>query len=436
MSPRPSRGASAWVAGLARIAWVPRDGRILLLARLLRTFGYGYLAVVLALYLAALGVSELAIGLITAAAIGGSAVMTVAWSLAADRFGRRRTVMTMAGLMVIGGALFAVSSSPWLLVVAAFTGTISATSSEVGVFNAVDQAVLPQVVADARRTWTFAIYNLVGNLAQAAGALSAGLVGIFEAAGLHGADAYRPLFWAYAAIGLANLLLFSRLSPAVELARLGGERRFIGVHRSRPAVARLSALFGLDAFAGGFVVLALVSLWFHLRWGLSPGWLGVVFFWAGVLSALSFLGAGWLAGRIGLLNTMVFTHLPSNVLLMLVPLMPSAPLAVGVFLLRMSVSQMDVPTRQSYTMAIVAPDERTAAAGITNVARSVATTASPPLAGWAFSAAALGLPFFVAGGLKIVYDLLVWRSFRSVRPPEERGALPGERELPGASGMP
>ena len=345
--------------------------------------------------------------------------MTIVWSLAADRFGRRRTVMTMAALMTAGGALFAIASSPWLLVLAAFTGTISATSSEVGVFNTVDQAVLPQVVAPQRRTWAFAVYGLVGNLAQAFGALSAGLVGIFTLAGLHGADAYRPMFWLYAAIGVANIALFAGLSKRVELARIEAQHVLFGIRRSRGAVARLSALFGLDAFAGGFVVLALVSYWFSVRWGLSTEWLGVVFFWAGLLSALSFLAAGWMAARIGLLNTMVFTHLPSNVLLMLIPLMPTAWLAVLVFLARMSISQMDVPTRQSYSMAIVDPEERTATAGITNVARSVATAASPPLAGWAFSVAALGLPFFLAGGLKIAYDLLVWRTFRGVHPPEE-----------------
>ena len=397
------------------------DGRRLLLARLLRTFGYGYLAVVLGLYLAALGLNGFAIGLVTAAAIGGSAVMTIAWSLAADRYGRRRTVMTMAGLMAVGGVLFAIASSPWLLIIAAFTGTISATSSEVGVFNTVDQAVLPQVVSPERRTWAFSVYGLVGNLAQAAGALSAGLVGLFAEAGLHGADAFRPMLWLYAAIGLGNIVIFAGLSDRVELVRIEGERALFGIRRSRAAVARLSALFGLDAFAGGFVVLALVSYWFSLRWGLSPEWLGVVFFWAGVLSALSFLAAGWLAARIGLLNTMVFTHLPSNILLMLVPLMPTAWLAVVVFLARMSISQMDVPTRQSYSMAIVDPDERTATAGITNVARSVATAVSPPIAGWAFSVAALGLPFFLAGGLKIAYDVLIWRAFRGVRPPEEPG---------------
>lgn len=398
---------------------ISTDGRWLLAARVLRTFGYGFLAVIIGLYLAALGLDDLWIGVIVAAAILGSAVMTVGWSLAADRFGRRRTVMIMAVLMCAGGLLFAVSSAPWLLLLGAFTGTISATSSEVGVFNTVDQAILPETVAPERRTWAFAVYGMAGNVAQAVGALAAGLAGVAAGLGLAGADAYRPLFVLYAAIGLANLAIFSRLSPAVEVARVAGERRLFGIHRSGGTVVRLSLLFGLDAFAGGFVVQALVAYWFALRWGLSPEALGVVFFWVGLVSGLSLLAASWLSARIGLLNTMVVTHLPSNVLLMLVPLAPSAWSAVAIFLARMSISQMDVPTRQSYSMAIVDPDERTATAGITNVARSVASAVSPTLTGLAFSVAALGVPFFLAGGLKIVYDVLVYRTFRGVRPPEE-----------------
>ncbi len=238
--------------------------------------------------------------------------------------------------------------------------------------------------------------------------------------GLPGPDAYRPLFAIYGLIGLLNVLLFSRLSTAVELARVDGDKRFIGIHRSRGIVAKLSALFGLDAFAGALVVQSLVAYWFYLRWGLSPEMLAVVFFWVNVVSGLSFLAVGPIASRIGLLRTMVFTHMPSNVLLMLVPLAPSAPLAIGLFLLRMSVSQMDVPTRKSYTMAVVDPDERTATAGITNTARTIAAAFAPILTGAAFSVAALGVPFFVAGGLKLVYDSLIFVTFKDVHPPEEQ----------------
>jgi MFS family permease len=402
------------------LTWLSVDGKKLLLTRVLRTFAYGYLAVVLGVYLDELGMSPAEIGLILTAAIAGSALMTVFWSLVADRFGRRRTVATMAALMALGGLLFAIGGSFLPLLVGAFTGTISATSSEVGIFQTVEQAILPQTAPNERRTWLFAIYNTVANFAGALGSLAAASVVFFASIGLQGADAYRPLFVLYALIGLVNLAVFVTLSDRVELAKVEGERSFLGISRSGGTVMKLSLLFGLDAFAGGFVVLSLVAYWFHLRWGLSPEALASIFFWVNVLSGASLLAAGWLAQRIGLLNTMVFTHLPSNVLLMLVPLMPTAGLAVALFLARMSISQMDVPTRQSYTMAVVDPEERTATAGITNVARTTAAAISPAFVGMAFSAGALGLPFFIAGGLKVVYDGLIYLTFRGVRPPEEK----------------
>ena len=405
------------------LSWLSRDGKTLLVTRVLRTFAYGYLAVILAVYLDALGLDPFQIGVVLTAAIAGSALMTVFWSLIADRYGRRRTVATMAGLMAVGGLLFALAGNFWVLLLGAFTGTISATNSEVGVFQTVEQAVLPQTTSDERRTWLFSIYNMLANFAGALGSLSAASVTLFAAAGLVGADVYRPLFLLYALVGLANLVLFITLSERVELAHVEGERRFVGIHRSRGMVTKLSALFGLDAFAGGFVVHSLVAYWFYLRWGFSPGTLATLFFWVGVVSGLSFLAAGWLARRFGLLNTMVFTHLPSQVLLMLVPLAPTSWLAAAFFLARMSLSQMDVPTRQSYTMAVVDPDERTATAGITNVARTTAQAISPTFSGLAFGAAALGAPFFIAGGLKVVYDLLIYATFRNVRPPEEEEHL-------------
>jgi MFS family permease len=401
------------------LSWLSLDGKKLLLTRVLRTFAYGYLATALGLYLDHLGLSPTEIGIVLTAAIAGSALMTVFWSIMADRFGRRRTVAVMALLMALGGIAFALTSNFAVLILAAFTGTISATSSEVGVFQTVEQAVLPQTAPDEKRTWLFAIYNTIANLAGACGALFSASVGFFASLGLSGADPYRPLFLIYALVGLLNFLIFITLSDRVELARVEGERRFIGIHRSTGTVAKLSALFGLDAFAGGLVVQSIVAYWFYLRWGLQIADLAVIFFWVGILSGMSLLAAGWLAQRIGLLNTMVFTHLPSNVLLMLVPLAPTAGLAVALFLLRMSISQMDVPTRQSYTMAVVDPDERTATAGITNVARTTTSAISPAFAGMAISAAALGAPFFVAGALKIVYDGLIWLTFRNVRPPEE-----------------
>jgi MFS family permease len=345
--------------------------------------------------------------------------MTVGWSLFADRYGRRRTISTMAVLMAVGGLAFASTDSFAILILAGFTGTISATNSEVGVFQTVDQAMLPQTAPDARRTWLFSVYNTLATFGGALGALFAASVGLFERLGLTGADAYRPLFVLYAVVGLANLALFAGLTEQLELAKVEGQRRFLGIHRSRRTVAKLAALFGLDAFAGALVVQSLVAYWFFIRWGLEPAQLAVLFFAVNVLSGLSLLAAGWLAARYGLLNTMVFSHLPSNVLLMLVPLMPTAPLAVALFLMRMSISQMDVPTRQSYTMAVVDPDERTATAGLTNVARTASSAFSPLVTGVAFAAGSLALPFLLAGALKIAYDGLIYVTFRGVHPPEE-----------------
>jgi MFS family permease len=404
------------------MGWLQRDGKKLLVARSLRTFGYGYLAVTLGLYLQQLGVPPFQVGVVLTAAVAGSALMNVFWSLYADQIGRRRTMATMALLMIAGGLLFAVADSVWMLVLGAFTGTISASSAEVGPFATVEQAILPQTAPDDRRTWLFSVYDTLGSLAGAVGALCTGAVTVVARFGLSGANAYRPLFAAYAGIGLLNLLLFRSLSSGVEAARVEGARRFVGLHRSKGPVARLSALFGLDALAGGFVVQSIVAYWFHLRWGLEPQALGLLFFWVGLLSGLSLLLAGRLARRFGLLNTMVVSHLPSNLLLILVPLAPTAWLAVALFLARMSISQMDVPTRKSYTMAVVDPDERTAAAGITNLARTAAGAVAPSFSGLAFSVGLLGLPFFVAGGLKVLYDGLIYASFRGIHPPEERAS--------------
>jgi predicted MFS family arabinose efflux permease len=295
----------------------------------------------------------------------------------------------------------------------------------------VEQAALTGLVPDRGRTSLFARYQLAGSLATAAGTLAAGaLVSAAISAGTGAADAYRLVILGYAAIGLGLAALVTRVSSRVEVPP--GEiadatiRDRLGLHRSRPVVLRLSALFALDAFAGGFVVLSFVAFWFNAQFGVDALALGLLLSAANLLAGFSALAAGRLATRFGLVRTMVFTHLPSNVLLMLVPLMPTLPLAASVLLARFAISQMDVPTRQSYTMAIVAPDERSAAAGVTGIARSLGVAAAPLFAGPLYASAALaGLPFLVAGGLKIVYDLLLYRSFRALRPPEEREA-PGQ----------
>jgi MFS family permease len=404
-------------------------------------FAYGFLSVILGPYLASRGLSPVAIGWVFTGALAGGAVMTIALTAVADRLGRRRVLAAGTVLMGVCGAVFALTDRVGLLVVAAVLGAISPSGKDVGPFLAVEQAMLPQTTRDEHRTSVFAAYNLVGGLAGALGALATGLP---EALGVAKPVGLRALVWAYALVALGLLGLVLALSSRVEApgAGRGGPAPRFGLVRSRRTVTRLGALFALDAFAGGFVVQGIVAYWFHLRYGLETAALGGIFFGANLLAALSFLAAAPIARRIGLLNTMVFTHLPSNVLLLLVPLMPSLGLAVAVLLARHLASQLDVPTRQSYTMAIVHPDERAAAAGLLAVARSAAAAAAPALAGATLAVPALGLPFLVAGGLKIVYDLWVLVLFRDVRPPEEasRARVPSpaprhsHREETGGSG--
>jgi predicted MFS family arabinose efflux permease len=297
-------------------------------------------------------------------------------------------------------------------------GTISPSGKEVGPFLSVEQAMLPQTTPDTHRTDVFAAYNLVSSFAAAAGALVAAIPSLL---GLAALDGFRALIWAYGATGVLLLVLFTRLSPAVEAQSTSsaspGHR--LGVQRSRGVVARLAALFALDAFAGGFIIQSFMALWLHLRFGADPTVLAGVFFGTNLMAALSFLAAAPLARRIGLLNTMVFTHLPSNVLLLFVPLAPTLESATALLLVRFLLSQLDVPTRQSYTMAIVDPGERAAAAGLLHVSRSAGVAAAPVFAGATLANPALGLPFLIAGGLKIVYDLTIFAVFRKVQPAEE-----------------
>jgi MFS family permease len=403
---------------------------LLFATRALRMFAYGLTSVVLGLHLAAAGIPQSRIGLLLSLTLLGDTAISLLLTTRADRWGRRRTLLVGAVLMLVAAAAFATSTSFLLLLLAATVGVLSPSGNEVGPFLAVEQAALSQQIEPARRTSVFAWYQLAGSLATAAGSLCGGaLVQTLQGAGYSPLQSYRGVSVGYGLVGLLLVGLFLRLSPAVEAPRpeRGGApapRAVLGLHRSRGIVWRLSGLFALDAFAGGLVVQSYVAWWFHTRFGASPVALGGIFFGANVLAGFSALSAAAIARRIGLVNTMVATHLPSNVLLALVPLMPTLPLAVAVLFLRFSISQMDVPTRQSYTMAVVDPDERSAAAGVTGMVRTVGAGLAPLLAGPLYAAAALAsLPFVLSGGLKIVYDLLLWRSFRAVRPPEERASV-------------
>jgi MFS family permease len=398
-----------------------RDITILFATRTIRLFAYGFLSVVLALYLSESGFSEGEIGLLLTLTLAGDAVISLWLTTSADRIGRRRMLVLGAALMVLAGVGFILTRNLILLTAAAIVGVISPSGNEIGPFLSIEQSGLSQLVPDEKRTQTFAWYNLAGSLATAMGALSGGwLAQDLQAKGWAALDSYRIVLAGYALAGVIMAVCFMVASPAIEVAQIPNGKRSFGLHKSRRVVLKLSALFALDAFAGGLIVQSMMAFWFHVRFGVEPGIIGSIFFGANILAGISALLAVSIARRIGLINTMVFTHIPSNILLLLVPLMPNLPLAISMLLARFSISQMDVPTRQSYTMAVVAPDERSAASGVTAIARSVGTAISPSLTGIFLGIPVLiGMPFFLSGGLKIIYDLALWRTFRSIKPPEE-----------------
>jgi MFS family permease len=398
---------------------------ILFSTRVVRLFCYGFLSVVLALYLAQIGFSDRQIGLLLTLTLAGDAGITLWLTTSADRFGRRRTLLAGALLMIAAGLVFIWTKNPVLLMLAAILGVISPSGNEIGPFLSVEQAGLTQLVPGERRTHTFAWYNLAGSFATATGALAGGwLAQYLQTTGISALASYRAVLVGYASGGAVLFGLFLLLSSSIEvpaeISKSQESKIIFGLTQSRKIVFRLSALFALDAFAGGLIVQTMVAFWFNRRFGADPGLIGSIFFGANILAGFSALLAGRLAKKIGLINTMVFTHVPSNVLLILIPLLPNLPLAIAVLLLRFSISQMDVPTRQSYTMAVVAPGERSAASGVTAIARSIGAAISPLLTGIFLGVPALlSVPVFLAGGLKIIYDLLLYRSFRAMKPPEE-----------------
>jgi predicted MFS family arabinose efflux permease len=395
------------------------DGWLLFATRSIRLFAYGGLSVVLVLYLVSLGLTESNVGLLLTSTLLGDTLISLYLTTQADRMGRRRMLIVGAVLMVAAGLVFGFTTRLWVLVVAGTIGVISPSGQEVGPFLSIEQAALSQVVADRNRTDVFAWYTLAGSLATALGALAAGIATHALQISWAPVDSYRAIVVAYAAIGIALAVMFTRLTPASEARAT--HISLIGVHRSRGVVLKLSALFALDSFGGGFVVQSLAAYWFYLRFGVDPQTLGALLFGANVLAGISALLASRIANRIGLINTMVLTHLPSNVLLILIPLMPTLPLAALMLLVRFSISQMDVPTRQSYVMAVVDSDERSAASGITGVARTTGAALSPLFAGLLFAQPSLiSAPFFIAGSLKIAYDLLLFRAFRAVKSREEQ----------------
>lgn len=405
---------------LGKIRWLPPettpDAAVLLGARGVRAFADGFVSVLLPVYLLGLGFDGVQIGGVATATLVGSSALTLLVGFIAHRYRSRPLLSSAALLMALTGAGFVIVQGFWPLLVVAFVGTLNPSSGDVSVFLPLEQSVLPLTVSAKQRTSLFARYSLVGTLVAAGGALCAGIPEVVATRGLLPLNqALQDMFVLYAVLGLIAMGLYNRLSPTL------GEphQTRTPLRESRRIVYTLAALFALDSLGGGFVVQSLLALWLFERFDLSVTTAGAIFFWSGVLSAFSYLVSARLAQRFGLVNTMVFTHLPSNLMLLLVPFMPSLPLAIALLLVRSALSQMDVPARNSYVMAVVPPAERPAAASVTSVPRSLAQGLGPLPAGYLLGLSTFGWPLIIAGVLKASYDLLLLAVFARVRPPEE-----------------
>ncbi|MFY3741070.1 MAG: MFS family permease [Candidatus Nitrosomirales archaeon] len=403
------------------LAWLNRDGKLLLAANIARMFGFGFVSIILAIYLKSAGYDALSSGIIITATLVSSSFFTFFASLYADRIGRRKILMLFSGLMVIAGLIFALTTDYYLLLVAALIGLINATGVNFGPFISIEQAILPQTSSDKKRNYTFALYQTTGTFAMAAGTLFAKIPEILQQQyGFDTISSFKPLFFVYMLIGLATIAIYYSLSKLSEVQSEDNRKKIVLSLETKSIVRKLSLLFGMDSFAGGFVIPTWVAFWFFTRFDAPLGEVSEIMFYAIMLTAISYLVAARLAGKIGLVNTMVFTHIPSNILLILLAIAPTLQIAIIVYLIRMSLSQMDVPTRQSYIVAIVKPEERTAVAGITNLSRNIPFSVSPTLVGYSFQFVSLAFPFFFAGALKTAYDLLLYKNFRKIKPPEEK----------------
>ena len=414
--------------------WLSKDGKLILAARMVRTFAYGFLSVILAIYLKLIGFDDIFIGLILTFTLVNSVIFTLVASFYADRIGRRKMLIAYAALMSISGTIFFASNNYVALITAAFIGTINVTGTETGVFLSIEQAILPQTINYIKkRNTVYALYNMVGTFAMSAGILASGLPTILEHEyGSNQVDSIRVLFILYSVLGLGVLGIYFSLSKRIEIQEntntntnntnnMPKALKQTLSPKSKEVIGKLSGLFAIDSFAGGFVIQSVVSLWFFTKFGVDLTTISYIFSIAGVLTAFSFIVAAKIADKIGLVNTMVFTHIPSNILLILVAFAPTLLLAIIFYLARMALSQMDVPTRQSYIVAVVKDEERTAAAGITNISRNIAQSISPSLAGYIFqSLSFLSAPFVLGGVMKIAYDVLLYLNFRNMKAPGEK----------------
>ena len=406
-------------------SWLSRDGKLLLAAKIVRTFAYGFLSVILAIYLKLIGFDDVLIGLVLTVTLVNSVIFTLIASFYADRIGRRRILVIYAALMSISGAIFVTTENHVMLIIAAFIGTINVTGSETGAFLTIEQSILPQTVKNIKkRNIIFAIYNMVGTFAMSAGVLLSGLPTIiqqqFGGETLNQTDSIRPLFILYSLLGIVVIGIYLLLSNRIEVqGKIARPLTQTLSPMSKNIVGKLSGLFAIDSFAGGFVIQSIVSFWFFTKFGADLTTLSYIFSVAGILTAFSFIVSAKIADKVGLINTMVFTHIPSNILIILVAFAPSLSVAIAFYLIRMALSQMDVPTRQSYIVAVVNEEERTAAAGITNISRNISQAISPSLTGIIINTFTLSTPFILGGLLKIAYDIALYVNFRKIKPPEE-----------------
>lgn len=403
------------------IDWLSNDGKLILAARVTRTFAYGFLSIVLAIYLKLIGFNDILIGLVLAATLVNSVIFTLVASFYADRIGRRKLLVIYAALMSISGGIFLATENYLALIAAALIGTINVTGSETGAFLSIEQALLPQTVSNVKKRNTiFALYNMAGTFAMSAGILLSGLPAILQHLfGLTQIESIRPLFMLYSILGIIVIAIYFMLSKKIELTtgEVAKPLKQSLSPETKKIVSKLSGLFSVDSFAGGFVIQSIVSFWFFTKFGVDLTTLSYIFSIAGVLTAFSFLAAARIADKIGLVNTMVFTHIPSNILLILVGFAPTLPLAIAFYLGRMALSQMDVPTRQSYIVSVVKEEERTASAGITNISRNISQAVSPSLTGYILQALpVLSAPFVLGGILKIAYDIALYLNFKNIKP--------------------
>jgi MFS family permease len=403
--------------------WISIDGKLLLCARIVRTFAYGFLSVILAIYLKLIGFDDILIGIILSVTLINSIIFTLFASFYADRIGRRNTLLLYTIMMSISGVIFFVTENPLALIIAALLGTLNITGSETSAFLSIEQSILPQTIKDNRKRNTlFGFYNMAGTFAMGAGILIANLPIIIESElEFDQIYAIKLLFLFYSLLGILVLGIYLKLSSAIEIKKEKTSTPIAEIltPKSKKIVTKLSGLFAIDSFAGGFAIQSIVSFWFFTKFDIDLSIISYIFSIGSVLTAFSYIIAAKIADKIGLINTMVFTHIPSNILLILLAFAPTLEMAIVFYMIRMALSQMDVPTRQSYIVGVVEENERTASAGITNMSRNIAQAISPSITGYIIGVLSLSAPFVIGGLLKIIYDITLYINFRKIKPSEE-----------------